>query len=120
MKRSVFAIPIFKALRCKRTADAIVVNAVVENLPVTGVDIGSPVIAGSAAKQGRVTIAIEVEHPLRELEVLFSLGRAIEEERLQVLILVEARKCEHDQSGQNDSYSNRGGHSAPRFALRFG
>jgi len=64
MKRSVFAIPIFQVGFGKRTADAVVVNAVVENLPVTRVDIGSPVITVAAAKHRRVTITIEVEHPL--------------------------------------------------------
>src|SRR5438876_12057318 len=103
MKRSVFAIPIFQVGFGKRSSDAIVVNAVVENLAVTRVDIGSPVITVAAAQQGRVTIAIEVEHPLRQLEVLFRLSRAIEKQRLQVLILVEACERKHNQSGQNDS-----------------
>src|ERR1041384_3733568 len=111
MERSVLLLPIFDVRRGQRTADAIVVNTIADDIRTTGVNVPEPIVTVAAAKRLRVTVAIQVERPLSELEMLFGLRGAIEDLCLQVLVFVEAREgegCSCDQQHTRDKgYQSR-------------
>src|SRR5947207_4289977 len=95
MQTQVLLLPIFDVLRGQRPSDAVVVNAVANNLRMTRVDVFASIIAVASTEKLRVPISIEIENPLRELEVLFGLSGSIEDLSLQTLVLIEASKSEN-------------------------
>ena len=74
--RLAVALPSLKVFAREIAADAIVIRAVGDDLCLAWIDVGAAVVQIAAAKKCRVAVAVEIQRPLNQLNMLFGLHSA--------------------------------------------